>query len=539
MRITDDAIVAAVDLASRYIADRFLPDKVVDLIDEAASSLKISLENMPPALEDTRRKIMRLEIEKEALKKETSKEAKTRTAKIETEIADLRESTSELELKWKNEKETITDIKKFKKDLEVRRLEAESAEARADLAKAAEIRYGTIPTLEKDLDAKMKRLKKLQTSRRILKEEITESDIAGVVSRWTGIPVSRMLEEEAAKLGRIENELKKRIVGQDEAVQKISDTIKRSRAGISDPTRPIGSFIFLGPTGVGKTELTKALAEFLFNDDKALIRVDMSEFMEKHSVSRLIGAPPGYVGHDEGGGLTELVRHRPYSVILFDEIEKAHPEVFNILLQVLDNGRLTDSKGRTVNFRNAVIIMTSNIGAQYIQRMEHMGFNAGSGEKSADEMDKASYTEVKGKVMESLRDYFRPEFLNRVDDIILFDILSKEAIEKIVTIQVQVIVDRLHAKDINLVVAPEVSAYLAKEGYNPQYGARPLKRLIQTKILTHVASLMISQGITKGGTVNVSMKDKEIVITALKKKRGLSSQSSESPIIINTAELVQ
>jgi ATP-dependent Clp protease ATP-binding subunit ClpB len=539
VRITDDAIVAAVDLASRYIADRFLPDKVVDLIDEAASSLKISLENMPPALEDTRRKIMRLEIEKEALKKETSKEAKTRTAKIETEIADLRESTSELELKWKNEKETITDIKKFKKDLEVRRLEAESAEARADLAKAAEIRYGTIPTLEKDLDAKMKRLKKLQTSRRILKEEITESDIAGVVSRWTGIPVSRMLEEEAAKLGRIENELKKRIVGQDEAVQKISDTIKRSRAGISDPTRPIGSFIFLGPTGVGKTELTKALAEFLFNDDKALIRVDMSEFMEKHSVSRLIGAPPGYVGHDEGGGLTELVRHRPYSVILFDEIEKAHPEVFNILLQVLDNGRLTDSKGRTVNFRNAVIIMTSNIGAQYIQRMEHMGFNAGSGEKSADEMDKASYTEVKGKVMESLRDYFRPEFLNRVDDIILFDILSKEAIEKIVTIQVQVIVDRLHAKDINLVVAPEVSAYLAKEGYNPQYGARPLKRLIQTKILTHVASLMISQGITKGGTVNVSMKDKEIVITALKKKRGLSSQSSESPIIINTAELVQ
>jgi ATP-dependent Clp protease ATP-binding subunit ClpB len=543
VRITDDAIVAAVDLAGRYIADRFLPDKVVDLIDEAASSLKISLENMPPALEETRRKIMRLEIEKEALKKETSKEAKIRTAKIEGEIADLRESTGELELKWKNEKETLTDIKKIKKDLEVRRLEAEGAESAAggvDLAKAAEIRYGTIPNLEKDLDIKMKRLKKLQTSRRILKEEITESDIAGVVSRWTGIPVSRMLEEEAAKLGRIENELKKRIVGQDEAVQKISDTIKRSRAGIADPTRPIGSFIFLGPTGVGKTELTKALAEFLFNDDKALIRVDMSEFMEKHSVSRLIGAPPGYVGHDEGGGLTELVRHRPYSVILFDEIEKAHPEVFNILLQVLDNGRLTDSKGRTVNFRNAVIIMTSNIGAQYIQRMEHMGFNSSNGEeKSAHDLDKASYGEVKGKVMESLRDYFRPEFLNRVDDIILFDILSKEAIEKIVTIQVQVIVDRLHAKDINLVVAPEVSAYLAKEGYNPQYGARPLKRLIQTKILTHVASLMISQGITKGGTVNVSMKDNEIVITALKKKRGLSSQTSESPIIINSSELVQ
>ncbi|MDR3558408.1 MAG: AAA family ATPase, partial [Candidatus Pacebacteria bacterium] len=534
VRITDDAIVAAVDLASRYIADRFLPDKVVDLIDEAASSLKISLENMPPQLEETRRKIMRLEIEKEALKKETNKEAKSRTEKIEKEIADLRESTSELELKWKNEKETIAEIKRIKKDLEAKRLEAEGAEARADLAKAAEIRYGTIPDLEKQLETKMKRLKKLQTSRRILKEEITESDIAGVVSRWTGIPVDRMLEEEAAKLNRIEDELKKRIVGQDEAVQKISDTIKRSRAGIADPSRPIGSFIFLGPTGVGKTELTKALAEFLFNDDKALIRVDMSEFMEKHSVSRLIGAPPGYVGHEEGGGLTELVRHRPYSVILFDEIEKAHPEVFNILLQVLDNGRLTDSKGRTVNFRNAVIIMTSNIGAQYIQRMEHMGLNSSNGgEKTAQEMDKASYNEVKGKVMESLREYFRPEFLNRVDDIILFDILSKEAIEKIVTIQVQTVVDRLQTKDINLVVAPEVSAYLAKEGYNPQYGARPLKRLIQNKILTPVASLMISQGVTKGGTVNVAMKDNEMTITAQKKKKG------ESPIIINPAELVQ
>ena len=380
----------------------------------------------------------------------------------------------------------------------------------------------------------MKRLKKLQTSRRILKEEITESDIASVVSRWTGIPVSRMLEEEAAKLNRIEEELKKRIVGQDEAVQKISDTIKRSRAGIADPARPIGSFIFLGPTGVGKTELTKALAEFLFNDDKALIRVDMSEFMEKHSVSRLIGAPPGYVGHEEGGGLTELVRHRPYSVILFDEIEKAHPEVFNILLQVLDNGRLTDSKGRTVNFRNAVIIMTSNIGAQYIQRMEHMGFNASEGgEKTKEEIDQAGYKEVKGKVMESLRDYFRPEFLNRVDDIILFDILSKEAIEKIVNIQVAAVVDRLRTKDINLVVSPEVSAYLAKEGYNPQYGARPLKRLIQNKILTPVASLMISQGVTKGGTVTVSMKNNEIVIAASKKKKG------ESPIIINSADLVQ
>ncbi len=501
VRITDDAIVAAVNLSSRYISDRFLPDKTVDLIDEAASALKISLENMPPQLEETRRKIMRLEIEREALKKETDKIAKTRIQKIEKEIADLKESTSELELKWKNEKETITDIKKIKKDLETFRIEAEAAEARSDLSKAAEIRYGKIPSLERDLENKNKRLKKLQSSRRILKEEITEQDIADVVARWTGIPVSRMMEEEAHKLTRMEDDLRKRIVGQDEAVKKISDTIKRSRAGIADPNRPIGSFIFLGPTGVGKTELTKALAEFLFNDDKALIRVDMSEFMEKHSVSKLIGSPPGYVGHDEGGNLTETVRHRPYSVILFDEIEKAHPEVFNILLQVLDNGRLTDSKGRTVNFKNTVIIMTSNIGAQYIEKMEKIGFAKGS-----ENEEKDNYSDAKDKVMNSLKDYFRPEFLNRVDDIILFDILSKESIEQIVRIQVDAVVERLRSKDINLSVSHEVLSYLAKEGYNPHYGARPLKRLIQNKILTPVAGLMISQGVSKGGAILVSIK---------------------------------
>ncbi len=500
VRITDDAIVSAVNLSSRYISDRFLPDKTVDLIDEAASALKISLENMPPALEETRRKIMRLEIEREALKKETNKVTRARTAIIEKEIADLKESTSELELKWKNEKDTITDIKKIKKDLETLRLEAEAAESRADLSKAAEIRYGKIPSLEKDLDNKNKRLKKLQSSRRILKEEITEQDIADVVSRWTGIPVSRMMEEEVRKLARIEEELKKRIVGQNEAVKKISDTIKRSRAGISDPNHPIGSFIFLGPTGVGKTELTKALAEFLFNDEKSLLRVDMSEFMEKHSVSKLIGAPPGYVGHEEGGNLTEMVRHRPYSVILFDEIEKAHPEVFNILLQVLDNGRLTDSKGRVVNFKNTVIIMTSNIGAQFIEKMEKIGFA-----KSVD-VEKDNYDDAKAKVKNSLKDYFRPEFLNRVDDIILFDILNRESIERIVGIQVGVVVERLKAKAINLVVAPEVLSYLAKEGYDPHYGARPLKRLIQNKILNPVAGLMISQGVAKGGTIAVSIK---------------------------------
>ncbi|MEN9524302.1 MAG: ATP-dependent chaperone ClpB [Candidatus Parcubacteria bacterium] len=531
VRITDDAIVAAVNLASRYITDRFLPDKVVDLIDEAASSLRISLENMPPALEETRRKIMRFEIEREALKKENNKESKARITKIEKEIADLKESTSELELKWTNEKETITDIKKFKKDLESLRVEAEMAEARSDLAKAAELRYGTIPAIEKDLEQRNKRLKKLQSSRRILKEEINAEDIAGVVARWTGIPVSRMLESEASKLTRMEEELKKRIVGQNEAVSKISDTIRRSRAGISDPNRPIGSFIFLGPTGVGKTELTKALAEFLFNDEKALVRVDMSEFMEKHSVSKLIGAPPGYVGYDEAGGLTETIRHRPYAVVLFDEIEKAHPEVFNVLLQVLDNGRLTDSKGRIVNFRNTVIIMTSNIGAQHIEKMEKIGFARESGNR-----DKENYEEAKNKITASLKDYFRPEFLNRVDDTIIFDILSTDAIREIVKIQVDQVVKRLEEKNIRLVLSAGVFDYLAKDGYNPQYGARPLKRLIQSKILTPVANLLISQQVAKGGTIEVDVKSAgkgkateagtEFTFEVRKKHKG------ESPIVM-------
>jgi len=520
VHITDDAIVAAVNLASRYITDRFLPDKVVDLIDEAASSLRISLENMPPQLEETRRKIMRLEIEREALKKETDKAAKSRMAVIEKEIADLKEGTSELELKWTNEKATITDIKRIKKELEVLRIEGESAEARADLSKAAEIRYGRLPALEKELEQKSKRLKKLQSSRRILKEEINGEDIAAVVSRWTGIPVSRMLESEAIKLTRMEEELQKRIVGQNEAVKKIADTIRRSRAGIADPNRPIGSFIFLGPTGVGKTELTKALAEFLFNDDKALIRVDMSEFMEKHSVSKLIGAPPGYVGHDESGGLTETVRHRPYSVILFDEIEKAHPEVFNVLLQVLDDGRLTDSKGRTVNFRNTVIIMTSNIGAQYIEKMEKLGFATES-----DNRDRDNYEEAKNKINSALKEYFRPEFLNRVDDIMIFDILSKESIRKIVEIQVDIVAKRLADKQIELVLAPAVYEYLAKEGYNPQYGARPLKRLIQNKILTPVANLLIAEEVVKGGRINVDYKNEKFSFEVKKKQKSTSGKA--------------
>ncbi|OHB06024.1 MAG: ATP-dependent chaperone ClpB [Candidatus Zambryskibacteria bacterium RIFCSPLOWO2_01_FULL_47_33] len=523
VRITDDAIQAAVNLSSRYITDRFLPDKSVDLIDEAASFLKISLENMPPVLQEAHSKIMKLEIEKEALKKETLiPKMKTRLKIIDKEIADLREKTSEIELKWKNEKETVGEIKEIKKTLETLRLEADAAETRADLARAAELRYGKIPALERELEAKAKRLKKLQSSRRILKEEITASDIALVVSRWTGIPVSRMLEEEAAKLSRMEEFLKKRIVGQDEAVKKIADTVKRSRAGISDPNRPIGSFIFLGPTGVGKTELTKALAEFMFDDERALIRVDMSEFMEQHSVSKLIGAPPGYVGFEEGSSFAESVRHRPYSVVLFDEIEKAHPEVFNVLLQILDNGRLTDAKGRVINFKNTVIIMTSNIGAQYIDKMQTIGFNSS---------EKDTYDDIKEKVLSTLKEHFRPEFLNRLDDIIVFDILSKEAIQEIVNIQIGIIKKRLGEKEINLMVSESVLALLASEGYNPQYGARPLKRLIQEKILNPVASMMISSKVLSGGTVLVDAKEGQFTFDI---KR--SARSSRTSTLVSKRE---
>jgi len=509
VRITDDAIISAVNLSSRYITDRFLPDKAVDLIDEAASALRISLENKPEELVMADRQIRRLEIEKEALKKDLESsekkqpKIKERLEEIEGEVAELREKTAALETKWNNERETLDDIGRLKKEMESERLEAESAEAMADLTRAAEIRYDTIPRIEKELKEKMARLKKLQRSRRLLKEEITEEEIATVVSRWTGIPVSRMLEEEARKLSRMEEELTQKVVGQDHAVKLVSDAVKRSRAGIADPNRPIGSFLFLGPTGVGKTELSKALAEFMFDDPDSMIRIDMSEFMEKHSVSKIIGSPPGYVGHEEGGSITEKIRHRPYSVILFDEIEKAHPEVFNVLLQVLDSGHLTDAKGRRVNFKNTIIIMTSNIGAEHIDRMSNFGF-------SQERDEKAQYSQAKDKVMDSLKNYFRPEFLNRLDEIILFDILSPAAIRDIVEIQVAEVEKRLAAKDIKLSVTSQVLSYLTEAGYDPKFGARPLKRVIQSKILTPVANMMVSEGVLQGGIVKVSLKNGEL-----------------------------
>ncbi|MAZ56189.1 type VI secretion system ATPase TssH [bacterium] len=524
VRITDDAIVSAVELSSRYITDRFLPDKAVDLIDEAASALRISLENKPEELTAADRQIRRLEIEKEALNKDEEtatdkKKIKGRLKEIHSEIAELKEKTKALNTKWNNEKSALDEIRALKKENEELRLEAESAEAMADLTRAAEIRYDTIPAVEKDLASKMKKLKTLQRSRRLLKEEVTEEEIATVVSRWTGIPASRMLEEEASKLARMEEELHKQVVGQNEAVKLVSDAVKRSRAGIADPNRPIGSFLFLGPTGVGKTELSKALATFMFDDPDSLIRVDMSEFMEKHSVSKLVGSPPGYVGHDEGGSFTEKIRHRPYSVILLDEVEKAHPEVFNILLQVLDSGHLTDAKGRKVNFRNTIIIMTSNIGAEHIDRMSNFGFAKDKGEV-------VQYEQAKDKVQGSLREFFRPEFLNRLDEIIIFDILSPEVIAEIVEMQVGEVTRRLANKQIQLSVSREVMDYLAKVGYDPKMGARPLKRVIQSRILTPVANMMVGEGMLQGGSVKVGMKKGSEELTFDVKKTGVRGRKN-------------
>ena len=529
IRITDGAIQAAVQFSSRYITDRFLPDKAVDLMDEACSALRLELDSMPEELEITQRQIRKLEIEKEALKKDEGNKAKKRTKEIDKEIADLKEKTHSLELKWKNEKETINAIRKLKKDLEVFQLEADNSERRADLARVAELRYGKIPEMEKQLQTGEKKLKKLQTSHRLLKEEITEEDIASVVSKWTGIPVTKMLESEAGKLLNMEETLKKRVKGQDEAISKISNAVRRSRAGISYEDRPIGSFMFLGPTGVGKTELAKTLAEFMFDDEKSLIRVDMSEYMERHTVSKIIGSPPGYVGYEEGGQLTEIIRHRPYSIVLFDEIEKAHPEVFNILLQILDNGRLTDAKGRHVNFKNTILIMTSNVGSEYIREMATLGFTAdeGRGEKTEEEL--------KNKIKEALENRFRPEFLNRLDEIIIFNTLTPENLKEIVRIQVEIIAKRLSEKGINFKISEPTLSFLSKEGYNPLYGARPLKRLIQNKILNKAAELIVSNKVKAGNTLVVDLIKDEIVTEV--KERRKSEKMSVGGGVVNRIRL--
>ena len=520
IRISDEAIQAAVQFSSRYITDRFLPDKAVDLMDEACSALRLELNSMPEELEVTHRQIRKLEIEKEALKKGESAKSRKRTKEIEKAIADLKEKISSLEIKWKNEKETINTISKLKKDLEALQLEADNAERKADLARVAELRYGKMPELEKQVRAGEKKLKKLQTSHRLLKEEITEEDIASVVSKWTGIPVTKMLESEAGKLLNMEETLKKRVKGQDEAISKISNAVRRSRAGISYEDRPIGSFMFLGPTGVGKTELAKALTEFMFDDEKSLIRVDMSEYMERHTVSKIIGSPPGYVGYEEGGQLTEIIRHRPYSIVLFDEIEKAHPEVFNILLQILDNGRLTDAKGRHVNFKNTILIMTSNVGSEYIREMATLGFTAdeGRGEKTEEEL--------KNKIKEALENRFRPEFLNRLDEIIIFNTLTPENLKEIVKIQVEIITKRLSEKGINFKISEPTLSLLSKEGYNPLYGARPLKRLIQNKILNKAAELIVSNKVKAGNTLVIDLIKDEIVVEVKAREK---SEKAGSP----------
>ena len=528
VRITDDAIVSAVNFSTRYITNRYLPDKAVDLIDEAAATLKISLENKPGDLDVVERKVMRLEIEKEALGRElaASKEsgssnpdAAARIREIDQEIADLRETTKDLAIRWNNEREILGDMRKIKKDIAALKLEADNAELQSELGRVAEIRYGKIPALEKSLKQRGDRLKKIKTEDRLLREEVTEEDIARVVAKWTNIPVTKMLQQETEKLANMEADLKQRVKGQDEAIEKISNAIRRSRVGISDPNRPIGSFMFLGPTGVGKTELTKALAEFMFDDEKALIRVDMSEFMEKHSVSKLVGTAPGYVGYEDSGQFTEQVRHRPYSVILFDEVEKAHPDVFNLLLQVLDDGRLTDGKGRVVNFKNTIIIMTSNIGSTHVQKMQSMGFSSND--------TKQDYEATKERVMDSLKDFFRPEFLNRLDEIIVFDILPREVIREIVELRVRQIMQRMEAKNITVEFKPSVFDYLADKGYDPQFGARPLNRLIQNTILNRIANMVIGGGLKAGDTVVVDFKKDELVYD-VKAKRVRSSMSLRS-----------
>ena len=486
VRIKDSALIAAAVLSHRYISDRYLPDKAIDLIDEAASRLRIEIDSMPTELDEIQRKIRQLEIEREAVKKEKDPASRERLDRIEKDLAHLREEGDGLKAQWQAEKQAIQKIRQLKEQIEQTRIETEQAERAADLGRAAELRYGRMIELNKQLEAENKNLQSLQTQQKMLKEEVDEEDIAEIVSKWTGIPVTRMLQGEMQKLLQMEEHLRKRVVGQEEAIRVISDAIRRARAGIADPKRPMGSFIFLGPTGVGKTELARALAEFLFDHEQAMIRIDMSEYMEKHSVARLMGAPPGYVGYEEGGQLTEAVRRKPYCVILFDEIEKAHPDVFNLLLQLLDDGRLTDGQGRTVDFKNTVVIMTSNVGSQHIQKL--VGKDG---------------SELKKVVMAALRAQFRPEFLNRVDDIIIFNTLNPEHIKRIVEIQILNLQNRLAERKIELHLTEKAKELLAREGYDPVFGARPLKRVIQRDVLSSLAMKLMDGTFKDGDRIQV------------------------------------
>jgi len=499
VRIKDSAIVAAAVLSNRYIADRFLPDKAIDLIDEAAARLRTEIDSLPAELDEIERQIRQLEIERQALKKETDKVSKERLATLEKQLAELSEKRTSLRSRWEQEKEVIGKIRSLKAQLEEVRAEADRAERAADFAKAAELRYGKAVEVDKQIQAAQARLTELQGGHALLKEEVDEEDIAEIVGRWTGIPVSRLMEGEIAKLIKIEDRLHERVIGQDEAVSAVANAVRRNRSGLSDPNRPVGSFIFLGPTGVGKTELARALAEFLFDNAQALIRLDMSEYQEKHTVARLIGAPPGYIGYDEGGQLTEAVRRRHYSVVLFDEIEKAHPDVFNILLQILDDGRLTDGQGRTVDFRNTVIIMTSNLGSQIIQEMAARPFE-----------------EVRESVMAVLRDHFRPEFLNRVDEVIVFRPLTEEQLTAIVDIQVRRLEKRLAERHIQLVITDAARKLLAQRGWDPFYGARPLKRAIQRLVQDPLAMMLLEGKFSDGSAIEVDARNGELTFSKAK-----------------------
>ncbi|HBB36441.1 MAG: chaperone ClpB 1, ATP-dependent Clp protease ATP-binding subunit ClpB [Candidatus Moranbacteria bacterium GW2011_GWC1_45_18] len=507
VRITDGAIVSAARLSSRYITDRNLPDKAVDLIDEAASALRMEIDSLPAEIDDLEHQKRKLEIEKEAIKKEKDRNSRNRLKEIEKKLADIKEKVDSWKLQWKSEKNLIANIRAHKGEIDRLKSDSDIMEQKGELAGVAEIRYGRIPELEKKIKAEQKKLVVLQKKNPILKEEVAEEDIAKVVSRWTGIPVAKMMEGEMEKLVKIEEVLKKRVVGQEEAIQAVAHALRRSRAGISEENRPIGSFMFLGPTGVGKTELAKALAEFLFNDENAMIRVDMSEYMEQHSVAKIVGSPPGYIGYEEGGQLTEKVRRRPYSLILFDEIEKAHHDVFNVLLQILDEGRLTDAKGRVVNFKNAVVVMTSNVGSEIIYKMQDFGFRDGKSEQSV-----LREEEMKEKVMHSLREKFKPEFLNRLDEIIIFHPLGIEQVKRIIELQMEMVRKRLLQKNIKLEVNQDAEELLAKSGFDPVFGARPLKRAIQNMVLDELALRIIERKIKEGGRVKVGAKGGKIVL---------------------------